>query len=257
MDRFVRVEWNERVADARLEGDEFRILDGAPWECASETGESAPSGKVRLLYPTEPSKIVCVGLNYALHVAESASRDTIPEEPILFLKPPTALLSPGEEILLPAGVERVDHEAEVALVIGQRLRHVTVEEARNGIFGVTALNDVTARPLQRKDGQWTRAKGFDTFCPLGPMVVQGLDPDNLRLAARVNGIERQSGHTRDFLFPSGELVAFISGVMTLLPGDVVATGTPAGVGPLAPGDRVEIEVEQVGVLANPVSSGSG
>ena len=206
----------------------------------------------RLLIPARPSKIICVGLNYALHIQESASRDTAPDEPILFLKPPSALLAPEETIVLPPGVGRVDHEAEVALVIGRRIRCVTVDEAREAVFGVTALNDVSARALQKKDGQWTRAKGFDTFCPLGPAVVCGLDPDNLAVSSRVNGETRQSASTRDFLFSSAELVSFISGVMTLLPGDVISTGTPAGVGPLHDGDTVEIEVEGVGVLANPV-----
>jgi 2-keto-4-pentenoate hydratase/2-oxohepta-3-ene-1,7-dioic acid hydratase in catechol pathway len=210
-----------------------------------------PADGLQLLAPVTPTKIVCVGLNYALHVAESASRATAPDEPILFLKPLSALLDPGAAILLPP-VGRVDHEAEVALVIGKRLSQASEGEARQALFGVTALNDVTARELQKKDGQWTRAKGFDTFCPVGPRIVRGVDPDRLRVASRVNGEGRQSGTTEDFLFPSATLVAFISRVMTLEPGDIVSTGTPAGVGPLADGDRVEIEVESVGVLANPV-----
>jgi 2-keto-4-pentenoate hydratase/2-oxohepta-3-ene-1,7-dioic acid hydratase in catechol pathway len=237
--------WAEEIEGA------WRRLDAAPWRGGRATGERVALGACPLRAPVEPTKIVCVGLNYAQHVAESATRDTPPEEPLLFLKPVSALTDPEAPIVLPP-VGRVDHEAEVALVIGQRLSHGDTNAARRAIFGVTALNDVTARELQRRDGQWTRAKGFDTFCPVGPRLVTGLDADRLALCARVNGETRQRGTTRDFLFPSAELVAFISGVMTLEPGDVVSTGTPAGVGPLADGDRVEIEVEGVGVLANPV-----
>jgi 2-keto-4-pentenoate hydratase/2-oxohepta-3-ene-1,7-dioic acid hydratase in catechol pathway len=253
METYARMETGGRAAYAcQTEDGSFQVLDRAPWLGGVETGERVAPAEARMLVPAEPSKIVCVGLNYELHIRESASRDTAPDEPVLFLKPPSALLDPGESIRLPPGVGRVDHEAEVALIIGTRLTRVSVEEARRGIFGVTALNDVSARVLQKKDGQWTRAKGFDTFCPLGPVAVRGLDPDCLAVSSRVNGELRQSATTRDFLFDSGELVSFISGVMTLLPGDVVSTGTPAGVGPLTDGDRVEVEVEGVGVLANRV-----
>jgi 2-keto-4-pentenoate hydratase/2-oxohepta-3-ene-1,7-dioic acid hydratase in catechol pathway len=254
MERYERIEFDGRACYARCVDDEqlYLILDRAPWLGGGETGERVGASGARLLIPAQPSKIICVGLNYALHIQESASRDTAPDEPVLFLKPPTALLAPEETIVLPPGVGRVDHEAEVALVIGRRIRRATIDEAREAVFGVTALNDVSARALQKKDGQWTRAKGFDTFCPLGPAVVRGLDPDNLAVSSRVNGGTRQSASTRDFLFSSADLVSFISDVMTLLPGDVISTGTPAGVGPLHDGDTVEIEVEGVGVLANPV-----
>lgn len=251
MRAFVRFR-DERGAHWAEEKDgAWQPLDAAPWAGGRPAGDPVPAGSHPLLAPVVPGKIVCVGLNYALHVAESASRDTPPEEPILFLKPPSALLDPESPILLPP-VGRVDHEAEVGLVIGRRLSGGTEDDARRALFGVTAVNDVTARELQRRDGQWTRAKGFDTFCPVGPRVVTGLEPDRLALASRVNGAARQSGSTRDFLFPSARLVAFIAGVMTLEPGDLVSTGTPAGVGPLVDGDRVEVEVEGVGVLANPV-----
>ncbi len=251
MRAFVRLPGVPGSGWAEEREDAWWLLDAKPWNGGRATGEQQPLGSLRRLAPAEPSKIVCVGLNYALHVAESASRITPPEEPILFLKPPSALLDPEAPIRLPP-VGRVDHEAEVALVLGRRLCDASEEEAREAIFGVTALNDVTARELQRRDGQWTRAKGFDTFCPLGPRLVQGLDPDRLAVGSRVNGVPRQSGNTREFLFPSARLVAFVSSVMTLEAGDVVSTGTPAGVGPLEDGDRVEIEVEGVGVLANPV-----
>jgi 2-keto-4-pentenoate hydratase/2-oxohepta-3-ene-1,7-dioic acid hydratase in catechol pathway len=254
---FARVALGRGAAYARRDGDMLVVLDGAPWQDARETGERLPAAGARLLVPCTPTKIVCVGLNYAMHVAESTTgASTAPEEPMLFFKPPSALLAPGEPIVIPEGVGRVDHEVEMALVIGTRLTRGSLAEARRAIFGVTALNDVSARVLQKKDGQWGRAKGFDTFCPLGPGIARGLDPDALRLSARVNGAVRQEGTTRDLLVKSAELAAFVSRVMTLEPGDVISTGTPAGVGPLTPGDVVEIEVEDVGRLANPVRGAS-
>ena len=240
------------TAYVRREDDALVVLDGAPWTNPRETGERLAWQGACFLVPCLPTKIVCVGLNYALHVAESQTRSTAPEEPMLFFKPPSALIGAGEAIVLPAGAGRVDHEVEMALVVGTRLHRATVEEARHAIFGVTALNDVSARVYQKKDGQWGRAKGFDTFCPLGPGIARGVDPDQLALRARVNGVLRQDGHTRDLLVKSAELLSFVSGVMTLEPGDILSTGTPAGIGPLAPGDTVEIEVEGVGTLGNPV-----
>jgi 2-keto-4-pentenoate hydratase/2-oxohepta-3-ene-1,7-dioic acid hydratase in catechol pathway len=241
------------AAYVRQEGDALVVLDGAPWTGARDTGERLAAKDAQLLVPCLPTKILCVGLNYAMHVAESTTgASAAPEEPMLFFKPPSALIAHGEAIVLPTGAGRVDHEVEMALVVGKRLRRASVEEARRGLFGVTALNDVSARVYQKKDGQWGRAKGFDTFCPLGPGIARGLDPDALGLRARVNGALRQEGHTRDLLVKSAELLSFISRVMTLEPGDVVSTGTPAGVGPLSPGDTVEIEVDGVGTLANPV-----
>jgi 2-keto-4-pentenoate hydratase/2-oxohepta-3-ene-1,7-dioic acid hydratase in catechol pathway len=251
---YARLAHRGRIAYARLEGAEFLLLEGPPWSSARETGMRVAASEVSLRFPAEPSKIVCVGLNYASHVAESLTTNTIPDEPVLFLKPPSALLSPGWPIVIPEGVGRVDHEAELALVIGHEIRRAEREEAREAIFGITALNDVTARVLQKKDGQWTRAKGFDGFCPLGPVLACGRDPDDVTVRARVNGEVRQEGHTRDLLVSCADLVAYISRVMSLLPGDVISTGTPSGIGPIVAGDRVEIEVEGVGVLANPVSA---
>lgn len=250
---FTRIALPRGAAYARREADALIVLDGAPWSSPRDTGERVAWEGARFLVPCLPTKIICVGLNYAMHVAESTTgAAAAPEEPMLFFKPPSALIAAGEPIVLPAGAGRVDHEVEMALVVGTRLRRGSVEEARRAIFGVTALNDVSARVYQKKDGQWGRAKGFDTFCPLGPGIVRGLDPDALGLRARVNGSVRQEGHTRDLLVKSAELLAFVSRVMTLEPGDVLSTGTPAGVGPLAPGDTVEIEVDGVGTLANPV-----
>jgi len=199
-----------------------------------------------------PSKIVCVGRNYADHAKELGNE--VPKAPLLFLKASSALIEDGEAIVLPPESSRVEYEAEIGVVIGKRLRHASEQEAEAGIRGFVCLNDVTARDLQKSDGQWTRAKGFDTFCPVGPRVAEGLDWSKLEVIARLNGVERQRAKATDMVFPIPVLLSYISGVMTLLPGDLVATGTPAGVGPLAPGDVVEVEVPGVGVLRNPVRS---
>ncbi|HEU5049086.1 MAG TPA: fumarylacetoacetate hydrolase family protein [Gemmatimonadales bacterium] len=197
-----------------------------------------------------PTKIVCVGRNYVAHAKELGNE--VPERPMLFLKPPSALVASGAPIVLPAASERVEYEGEIGVVIGRTLRHASPAEAESAIRGFTCINDVTARDLQKSDGQWGRAKGFDTFCPVGPVVAEGLDWRTLQLTTRVNGEVRQQGASTDMNFSIPELLAYISGVMTLEPGDYVATGTPAGVGPLAAGDVVEVEISGVGVLSNPV-----
>jgi 2-keto-4-pentenoate hydratase/2-oxohepta-3-ene-1,7-dioic acid hydratase in catechol pathway len=201
-----------------------------------------------------PSKIVCVGRNYADHAKEMGNE--VPKAPLLFLKPPSALIGPGDAIVLPAASSQVEFEGEIGVVVAHRLHRVSAEEAERCIGGFVCLNDVTARDLQKSDGQWTRAKGFDTFCPVGPAVIGGLDWRKLEVVTRVNGQERQRGRTSDMVFSIPVLLAYISGVMTLEPGDLVATGTPAGVGPLAHGDVVEVEVSGVGVLGNPVTGRS-
>jgi 2-keto-4-pentenoate hydratase/2-oxohepta-3-ene-1,7-dioic acid hydratase in catechol pathway len=197
-----------------------------------------------------PSKIVCVGRNYADHAKELGNE--VPKEPLLFLKASSALIDSGEPIVLPPQSAQVEFEAEIGVVIGSRLHHADPVEAEAGIKGFVCLNDVTARDLQKSDGQWTRAKGFDTFCPAGPRVAEGLRWQDLEVIGRVNGVERQRGKATEMVFSIPALLSYISGVMTLLPGDLVATGTPAGVGPLRPGDVVEVEVPGVGVLRNPV-----
>ena len=199
-----------------------------------------------------PSKIVCIGRNYAEHAREMGN--PVPQAPLIFLKAPSAVVGPGEAIVLPPDSSQVEHEAEIGVVIGAQLRHADASEAEAGIRGFVCCNDVTARDLQKLDGQWARAKSFDTFCPVGPMVAEGLDWRQLEVIGRVNGQERQRGKASEMVFPIPELVAFISRVMTLFPGDLVATGTPAGVGPLAAGDLVEVEVSGVGILRNPVRS---
>jgi 2-keto-4-pentenoate hydratase/2-oxohepta-3-ene-1,7-dioic acid hydratase in catechol pathway len=200
--------------------------------------------------PQAPTKIVGVGLNYRTHAAEM--KKPLPEEPLLFLKPPSALLAPGAPIVRPAGYERVDYEGELCVVIGKRARHVAPERALDHVRGYTCLNDVTVRDLQKKDVQYTRAKGFDSFCPVGPRVAEGLDPSRLRVVTRVNGVVRQDGNTSDLIFDVPALVAFVSRVMTLEEGDLITTGTPSGVGNLVPGDVVAIEIEGIGILENPV-----
>jgi 2-keto-4-pentenoate hydratase/2-oxohepta-3-ene-1,7-dioic acid hydratase in catechol pathway len=214
----------------------------------------APLEAVQLLPPSQPTKILAIGRNYAGHAAEF--NHPPPDEPLLFLKPPSAMIGTGEAIVMPALSQQVDYEAELAIVIGVRCRNVPPEEALSCILGYTCANDVTARDLQRRDGQWTRGKGFDTFCPVGPWLVTDLDPGNMEVIARVNGEVRQHGHTHDLLFPVSQLIAYTSAVMTLEPGDILLTGTPAGVGPLQAGDIVEVEVSGVGVLRNPVVTGT-
>ena len=221
-------------------------------EWAAGGRADVPLDALRLLAPVVPSKIVAVALNYRAHAAEQGK--PLPAEPLFFIKPSTAVIGPGEVIRLPAGVGRVDHEAEVGVVIGRRATAVTAEQAAHVIYGVTCVNDVTARALQKQVGHYTRAKGFDTFAPVGPAIATGLDWSRLRVQGRVNGELRQDSSTADLIFGIPALVAFISSVMTLLPGDIISTGTPSGVGPLVAGDTVSVEVEGVGVLENLVVS---
>jgi 2-keto-4-pentenoate hydratase/2-oxohepta-3-ene-1,7-dioic acid hydratase in catechol pathway len=207
-----------------------------------------PLAEVRLLPPVTPGKIVAVGRNYADHAKELGN--DAPSEPIIFLKPPSALLPPGGTIELPPSSERVDFEGELAIVIGSRARDVKRNDWREHVLGFTCANDVTARDLQRRDVQFTRGKSFDTFCPIGPCIETDLDPAALQLTTRVNGEVRQNGNTRDMIFHTGFIIEFVTAIMTLEPGDVILTGTPAGVGPLAAGDSVEVEIEGIGVLRN-------
>ena len=230
------------------------------WLVGDLFGEWAAGGEIpgglagqRVLAPVVPSKIVAVALNYKAHAAEQGK--PLPPEPLFFLKPSTSVIGPGEAIELPPGVGRVDHEAEVGLVIGRRARRVPAERAAEYILGVTCVNDVTARALQKTIGHYTRPKGFDTFAPIGPCIAVGLDWSNLRVRGWVNGALRQDSTTADLIFPVPELVAFISSVMTLLPGDIISTGTPSGIGPLAAGDSVRIRVDGVGDLTNSVIAG--
>jgi 2-keto-4-pentenoate hydratase/2-oxohepta-3-ene-1,7-dioic acid hydratase in catechol pathway len=234
-----------------IEGDNVIEISGVPWGQWSRGTRSSRFADVRLLAPVEPSKIVCIGRNYAAHAAELGNE--VPKEPLLFLKPPSSIIGPEEPIVLTKYSQRVEHEGELALVIGRRCSQLRdTDDALSYVMGYTCLNDVTARDLQKADVQFTRGKGFDTFCPIGPYIESGLDPSDVLVETRVNGALRQSGATSLMVYPPAFLVRWISRMMTLLPGDVIATGTPAGVGPLAAGDTVEVSVAGVGVLRNPV-----
>ncbi len=211
-----------------------------------------PLELVDLLAPIQPSKIICVGRNYVEHAKEHGAE--VPKVPLIFMKPPSSIIAPGEGIVLPPQSRQVEHEAELVAVIGKRGKSIPAEDAKNYILGYTIGNDVTARDLQQTDGQWTRAKGFDTFCPFGPWIDTDFDPSDALITCRVNGQMRQMASTRDMVFPVGILIAYISSVMTLEPGDILFTGTPAGVGPLLNGDEVEVEIERLGKLVNPVKT---
>src|SRR5580700_2278699 len=234
-----------------LENGQVCELSGAPWGKWSRTTHTWPLPDVRLAAPVAPGKIVCVGRNYAAHAAELGNE--LPKEPLIFLKPPSSIIGPQEAILLTAYSQRMEHEGELAMVIGRKCAHLRdTDDALACVLGYTCLNDVTARDLQKTDVQFTRAKGFDTFCPIGPHIETDLDPTNVLVETHINGERRQSGSTSLMLYPPAFLVRWISRMMTLYPGDVIATGTPAGVGPLAAGDTVEVSVAGVGVLRNPV-----
>lgn len=233
-----------------IEGTEVRPLSAAPWAGGLADGKPVPLASVTLLAPVEPSKVVCVGRNYLAHAKELGNE--LPKVPLLFLKPSTSVIGPQDAIRCPEQSREVHHEAELGVVIGRTLTGASPVEVRAAIFGYTCLDDVTARDIQREEKQFTRAKGFDTFCPIGPVVETAFDPLEASVICRVNGTERQRGSTRDMAFDVFALLSFISGVMTLLPGDVVATGTPEGVGPIRPGDWVEVEIPGIGILRNPV-----
>ncbi len=231
-------------------GDRIEVLDAAPWHGGKPTGEHLALSGVRLLAPVQPTKIVCVGRNYAAHAKELGNE--VPAEPLIFIKPASGIVGPHDPIVLPRISQNVQHEAELAIVIGKRCRNVRAEDVSNYVAGYTCLNDVTARDIQRAETQFTRAKSFDTFCPVGPWITPGLPQGDRAVRCRVNGEVRQDGNTANMIHDPASLIAFISQVMTLEPGDVVSTGTPAGVGQIHDGDTVEIEIEGVGVLSNPV-----
>jgi 2-keto-4-pentenoate hydratase/2-oxohepta-3-ene-1,7-dioic acid hydratase in catechol pathway len=234
-----------------LEGEQIVEISGLPWSQWTRGTRVRPLANVRLLAPVEPSKIVCIGRNYAAHAAEFGN--DLPKEPLIFLKPPSSIVGPEESIVLTAYSKRVDHEGELAVVIGRRCSHLSdTDDALSFVLGYTCLNDVSARDIQKSDVQFSRAKGFDTFCPIGPHIETALDPSNVLVETHVNGTRRQSGSTSLMVYPPAFLVRWISRMMTLCPGDVIATGTPAGVGPLVAGDTVEVSVAGVGVLRNQV-----
>ena len=252
--RLARIAHPGGVAFAAIEGDgdDAQVLEIAehPFGQPSFTGKRWPLADVRLLAPILPSKVIAVGRNYAKHAAEFGNE--VPAAPMLFIKPSTTVIGPNAAIRRPGNVGRVDFEGELAVVIGQPVKNVSAARAASAILGYTVANDVSARELQKSDGQWGRAKGFDTFCPLGPWIETALDPADLALKSTVDGAVKQDARTSDLVHTVPELVEFVSGVMTLLPGDVILTGTPEGVGPITGGQQVSITIEGIGTLTNPV-----
>lgn len=249
--RLIRYRLGNQADYGLLAGDDIFRLTSEPWQGLHPGERVAALAEVQLLAPCLPSKIVAVGRNYAAHAAEFGH--DVPDEPLIFLKPPTTVIGPGAAIVYPRHLSQwVEHEAELAVVVGRRAHHVSPAEAHAYVLGYTCANDVTARDLQRRDEQWNRSKAFDTFCPLGPWIVTDLDVSDLAVRCRVNGELRQDGRTRDLVFGVGRLMADVTAVMTLEPGDVLLTGTPAGVGPLRPGDQVAVDVEGIGTLENEV-----
>ena len=240
--KLVRFRVDGQSFEGRVEGALLLPLvkDISKWEY--------PIERVQLLAPCQPTKVVAIGLNYRDHAEEL--KLALPEEPLLFLKPPSSVIAHEDRIVLPPQSRRVDYEAELAIVIGKTAKQVTQSEARDYILGYTCLNDVTARDLQTKDGQWTRSKGFDTFCPIGPWVETEIDPSDLKIELYLNGECKQQSRTSNLIFNSLQLVEFISGIMTLFPGDVIATGTTSGIGPMNHGDKVEVRIEGIGSLIN-------
>ncbi len=246
-----RARYGAQVVFGELAGDAFEVHSvdhGTPARIAH--GAVVPLSELELLAPVVPGKIVAIALNYRAHAIEM--KKPIPEEPMFFLKPSSAVIGPGDAIRLPSQSQDVHHEGELGIVLARPLTRATPQEAKQAILGFTCVNDVTARDVQRRQNHYTRAKGYDTFCPVGPVIVQGIDPVDLQVRVRVNGELRQDGRTSDMIFGPYDLLSFVSHIMTLHPGDLVSTGTPPGVGPLHAGESVEVEIEKIGVLRNTV-----
>lgn len=252
MERVYRIEIDGEAQLALERDGAWSLLDGDLFGDYRPGAALDPAG-LRVLPPVIPTKIVAVGLNYRDHAREMGK--ALPSEPLIFLKPPSAVIGPESSIVIPPGAGRVDYEVEVGIVIGRTARNVRAAEASDYVLGLTCVNDVTDRDIQKRDVQYTRAKGFDTFAPLGPAIAVGLDGSALAIGSTVNGVTRQASSTREMIFSLQDVVEFVSHVMTLVPGDVIATGTPPGVGPIVPGDRVAVSVEGVGELANNVVAG--
>ena len=250
--KYVRFRTLDGAVTAYGEMDEHKVvpLKQAPWDGIQPTDTAIPIEKVALLAPVRPSKIVCIGLNYHAHVKASYSADEAPENPLIFLKPPSSIIGPKDKIIHPEVSERVDYEAELGIVIGSRAHNVAQENALDCVFGYTCVNDVTARDLQKKDGQWSRAKGFDTFCPVGPWIVTDFDYRDVLVEGIHNGEVKQSGRTSQMIFPIDFLISYISRVMTLEPGDLISSGTPSGIAPMKSGDTIVVQVEGIGALEN-------
>lgn len=248
--RYVRIDCPEGPCWGVVKGDEVLTLAKPPYEGLNYDGRKMPLSQCRLLAPCEPTKIICVGKNYAEHAKEMGTEP--PGFPVLFMKGPNTLNRPDGALHAPEFVERLDYEGELAVVIGRRAKDVKEKDFADYILGYTCLNDVTARDIQKHDGQWTRGKSMDGFCPVGPWVTDEVDPSALKLVTRLNGKTVQQGNTADFITPIPQLLAFITSAMTLEPGDIIATGTPVGVGPMIPGDEIEVDIEGIGLLKNHV-----
>ncbi len=248
--KYARIYLDGKARFASISGPALTVLDGTPFGRYEPSARTLDAASAKYLAPCQPSKIVCVGLNYADHAAETGK--PLPPEPLLFIKPSTAVQDPGGPIVYPEMSQRVDYEGELAIVIKKSASHIDPARWEQYVLGYTCFNDVTARDLQAKDGQFTRAKGFDTFAPIGPVITDEVSPDDLAIETRLNGAVKQSSRTSQLIFPPSFLVAYISRVMTLLPGDVIATGTPSGISGMAVGDTVEVEIEGIGVLTNTV-----
>ncbi|MFA5309567.1 MAG: fumarylacetoacetate hydrolase family protein [Dehalococcoidales bacterium] len=246
--KIVRFSHGARGEYGILYEDAVRGIEGSPFEEITETNRYYRLSDLKLLAPCQPSKIVALGVNYHSHSDEM--NHAPPDEPLIFIKPSTAVAGPEDGIVYPPSSARVDYEGELGVVIKSVTRQVSPETAKNYILGYTCVNDVTARDLQAKDKQWTRAKGFDTFCPIGPCIETEISPYDLPLETRLNGIIKQQARTSQLIFPVYELVSFVSHIMTLLPGDIISTGTPGGIGPMQPGDTVEVKIEGIGTLRN-------
>ena len=249
--KIVRFSHQGSASYGLLEGDSVAVLSKPPFDGIDRTGQVLPLEAVRLLAPVTPSKLVCVGLNYTLHAKESGV--PVPDEPMLFMCAPSAIIADGEEIRLDNAGDRIDFEAEIGIVVGTKARNVAAGDAAKHILGYTCANDVSNRVLQKKDGQFTRAKSFDTYKPVGPCIATDLDPDNVDIKLWQNGELRQSSNTNDMIFPIGRIFEFVSGIMTLFPGDLIITGTPSGVGPMASGDEIVVEIDKIGRLRNTVA----
>lgn len=249
--KICRFEYNGQAYKGIIKDKEILITENEANEYCNLVGSTISIDKVKLLKPVKPSKVVAVGLNYLEHIDEMG-HGYIPDDPVLFIKTSSCVIGPNEGIILPKESERVDFEAELGVVIGKECDNVSAEDAKDYIFGYTCLNDVTARDLQRKDGQWTRGKGFRTFCPIGPHVETELDPSSIRVQSILNGEIKQDSNTKLLIKNVYELVSYISGIMTLLPGDIIATGTPKGVNPMKKGDIIEITIEGIGTLKNTI-----
>jgi len=252
-DKFIRFKKDQQSQPQYgiLKDNKIEIIKQPPWIEKAVIVETIEYDEdLQLLAPVEPSKVICIGLNYHAHVKASYSADEAPGNPLLFMKPPSSIIGQEDLIVLPAVSERVDYEAELGVVISKTARDVDEKNADDYILGLTCVNDVTARDLQKKDGQWTRAKGFDTFCPVGPWIITGVDYKNIQVEGILNDKVMQSGSTAQMIFDIPYLISYVSSIMTLNPGDLISTGTPAGISPMKTGDKIEVKVENVGTLTN-------